>query len=101
MPSAVPAAERALEVLQLLARRARPLAATDIARACGIPRSSRHQLLNVMRERGFVTYHEAEHAWALGVATFEVGSAFMRSGPLLRLSWQLPVSVPHPGGCAA
>jgi DNA-binding IclR family transcriptional regulator len=85
MPSTVRSAERALEVLELLAQRARPVAAAAIARECGIPRSSTHHLLNVMRDRGFVTYYEDERAWGLGIAAFEVGAAYLRGGPLLRL----------------
>ncbi len=80
--STVRSAERALAVLQLLARNGRPMATMAIARACGIPKSSTHHLLNVMRERHFVSYWEDRRAWTLGVAALEIGSAYMRSGPL-------------------
>jgi DNA-binding IclR family transcriptional regulator len=81
----VKSAERVLQVLTLLAQRTRPVPTMTIARECGIPKSSAHQLLNVMRARHFVTYYDAEHAWGLGVASFEIGSAYLRSGPLQRL----------------
>lgn len=81
----VKSAERLLDVLELLARHTRPVPTMTIARECAIPKSSAHQLLNVMRARNFVTYYEAEHAWGLGVAAFEIGSAYLRSGPLQRL----------------
>ncbi len=80
--STVRSAERALAVLQLLARHGRPMPTMTIARACGIPKSSTHHLLNVMRERNFVSYWEDRRAWTLGVAALEIGSAYMRSGPL-------------------
>lgn len=83
--STVKSAERALDVLDLLARHARPVPTMTIARECGIPKSSAHHLLNVMRERHFVTYYDAERAWGLGVAAFEIGSAYLRSAPLQRL----------------
>lgn len=81
----VKSAERLLDVLELLARHTRPVPTMVIARDCGIPKSSAHQLLNVMRARNFVTYYEAEHAWGLGVAAFEIGSAYLRAEPLQRL----------------
>jgi DNA-binding IclR family transcriptional regulator len=81
----VKSAERLLDVLELLARHTRPVPTMTIARECAIPKSSAHQLLNVMRARHFVTYYEAERAWGLGVAAFEIGSAYLRSEPLQRL----------------
>jgi DNA-binding IclR family transcriptional regulator len=83
--SNVKSAERALATLQVLARHDQPVPATVIARECDIPRSSVHHLLNVMRDRQFVTYYETERAWGLGVAALEVGSAYLRSSPLERL----------------
>jgi DNA-binding IclR family transcriptional regulator len=60
-----------------------------IARECSIPKSSAHHLLNVMRDRRFVTYYENERAWGIGVAAFEVGSAYLRFGPLARSGREL------------
>jgi hypothetical protein len=82
--STVKSAERLLDVLGLLARHTRPVPTMAIARECAIPKSSAHHLLNVMRARNFVTYYEAECAWGLGVAVFEIGSAYLRSEPLQR-----------------
>jgi DNA-binding IclR family transcriptional regulator len=78
-----------LDVLELLAREPRPVPTMTIARECGIPKSSAHQLLNVMRARGCVTYHERERTWGLGVAMFRIGASYLRSGPLQRLGRQL------------
>jgi DNA-binding IclR family transcriptional regulator len=83
--SSVKSAARVLDVLGALARHTRPVPTMTIARECAIPKSSAHHLLNVMRERNFVTYYEAERAWGLGVAVFEIGSAYLRAGPLQRL----------------
>jgi DNA-binding IclR family transcriptional regulator len=87
--STVKSAERLLDVLELLARHTRPVPTMAIARDCGIPKSSAHHLLNVMRDRHFVTYYETERAWGLGVAIFEIGSAYLRSAPLQRLGRHL------------
>jgi DNA-binding IclR family transcriptional regulator len=64
--SSVKSAERTIDVLVLLAQHDRPLPTMTIARRCGIPKSSTHHLLNVMRERAFVDYDELGHGWRLG-----------------------------------
>jgi DNA-binding IclR family transcriptional regulator len=87
--SQVKSAERLLDVLELLAHESRPLSTMTIAGECGIPKSSAHQLLNVMRDRGFVSYQERERTWGLGAALFRIGSAYLRSAPLQRLGRQL------------
>jgi len=80
--SRVKSAERVMDILDLLSRRGLPLPAMEIARALSLPKSTTHHLLNVMRERGFATYRPDERAWTLGVAAFEVGASYLRSGPL-------------------
>jgi IclR family transcriptional regulator, acetate operon repressor len=82
---AAKSAQRALDVLVLLSRRLRPLPTMVIARELGIPKSSTHHLMNTMRDRGFVTYFEADHAWGLGTIVFDIGSSYLRSAPLQRL----------------
>lgn len=99
--SQVPAANRTLEVLLLLARSASPIPAKTIGIDLGIPRSSLYHLLAVMQSKGFVTpitgvsaenlqsgnarkdNAQKENAlWGLGVSAFEVGTAYMRHEPL-------------------
>lgn len=99
--STVKSAERLLDVLHLLARHTRPVPTMTIARECGIPKSSAHHLLNVMRERHFVTYYETERAWGLGVALFEIGSAYLRSEPLQRLGRHLLVELTERTGATS
>lgn len=99
--SSVKSAERLLDVLELLARSARPVPTMTIARECAIPKSSAHHLLNVMRARNFVTYYEAERAWGLGVAVFETGSAYLRSAPLQRLGRHLLAELSERTGATA
>lgn len=73
-----------MDVLDLLARRGVPMATMEIAETLSMPKSTTHHLLNVMRERRFVSYWSDQRAWTLGVAAFEVGASYMRSGPLHR-----------------
>jgi DNA-binding IclR family transcriptional regulator len=81
-----PAAAHALDVLTLLARHATPQLAATIARELGLPRSSTYHLLAVLTERGFVVHLPEERRYGLGVAAFELGSAYTRHAPLQRLA---------------
>lgn len=80
-----PAAAHALSVLSLLARHAGPMPAAAIARELGLPRSSTYHLLTVLSERGFVVHLPEERRYGLGVAAYELGSAYSRQQPLERL----------------
>ncbi|MCD6728201.1 MAG: IclR family transcriptional regulator [Solirubrobacteraceae bacterium] len=77
-----PAARQALSVLGLLARHVTPMPAAAIARELGLPRSTVYHLLAVLREEGFVVHLAGERRYGLGVAAFELGSAYSRREPL-------------------
>ena len=81
-----PGAANALDVLELLARRGEPLPAATVARELGLPRSSTYHLLSVLRDRGYVSHLEGERRYGLGVAAYELGSAYQRQAPLQRIS---------------
>ncbi|PRW63256.1 IclR family transcriptional regulator [Actinopolyspora mortivallis] len=87
--SDVPALRRGLAVLRLLATRAGPVSAGVIARELELPRSTTYHLLGELVEAGFVTHLPEERRYGLGVATFEVGSAYLRHEPLERLAGPL------------
>ncbi|MCF8528072.1 MAG: IclR family transcriptional regulator [Candidatus Nanopelagicales bacterium] len=89
MPVSIPAAERTLDILGAMARAAGPVTAAGLARDLGIPRSSVYQLLDVLVSRGFVTHLPDEQRWTLGLASFEVGSAYLRRDPLERVAQPL------------
>ncbi|WP_343239272.1 IclR family transcriptional regulator [Streptomyces sp. SID8014] len=84
--STSPAVGRALDILLHLAGRTGPVRAATLARELGMPRSSAYHILTVLAERGFVTYLPGERAYGLGVAAFEIGSAYLRHEPLERLA---------------
>ncbi|GAA4880564.1 IclR family transcriptional regulator [Serinicoccus chungangensis] len=81
-----PAAGHALAILTLLARHATPVAAATVARELGLPRSSTYHLLAVLVEQGFAVHLPEEQRYGLGVAAFELGSAYTRQAPLQRLA---------------
>jgi DNA-binding IclR family transcriptional regulator len=77
-----PAATHALKVLRLLARHAQPLPAASIATALNLPRSSTYHLLKVLADEGFVVHLPDQRRYGLGVAAYEIGSAYLRQEPL-------------------
>ncbi|UYQ76937.1 IclR family transcriptional regulator [Glutamicibacter sp. JL.03c] len=85
MGSKVPAADNTLRILRLLASRNSPTPAAMIATLLELPRSSVYQLLTVMSERGFITHYPEDKSYGLGVAAFELSSAYTRQEPLARL----------------
>ncbi len=86
MPTNAPAAGQALALLTLLARHAEPMPAAAVARDLALPRSSVYHLLAVLREQGFVVHLPEERRYGLGVAAFELGSAYTRQAPLQRVA---------------
>lgn len=87
--SDVPALRRGLAVLRVLAGRPGPVAAGVIARELELPRSTTYHLLAELVSAGFVTHLPEEKRYGLGVAAFELGSAYLRHDPLERLAGPL------------
>ncbi|WP_406841847.1 IclR family transcriptional regulator (plasmid) [Streptomyces sp. AHU1] len=84
--STSPAVGRALDILLYLAGHSGLVRVAALARDLGIPPSSAYHILRVLEDRGFVTYVATEQAYGLGVASFEIGSAYLRHEPLERLA---------------
>ena len=84
--SRVPAAEQTLRLLTQLARHAGPVPAARLADELSLPRSTVYHLLRVMQDSGFVVHLPEERRYGLGVAAFEVGSAYTHQAPLARLA---------------
>lgn len=84
--SDVPALRRGLAVLRLLAGKAGPVTASAVARELGLPRSTAYHLLAELANAGFVTHLPEERRYGLGLAAFELGSAYLRHEPLERLA---------------
>jgi DNA-binding IclR family transcriptional regulator len=84
--SDVPALRRGLAVLRLLAGRAGPVTAGFVARELGLPRSTTYHLLAELTAAGFVTHLPEERRYGLGLAAFELGTAYLRHDPLERLA---------------
>lgn len=91
--SRIPAVERALAVLRYLGSRARPVAASAIARDLGLPRSTTYHLLAVLVREGFVTRLPEERRFVLGPAAFEIADPHNRRQGLLGLARPLLVGL--------
>jgi DNA-binding IclR family transcriptional regulator len=87
--SDVPALRRGLAILGILAGRAGPVSAAVIARELDLPRSTTYHLLAELVAAGFATHLPEEQRYGLGVAAFELGSAYLRHDPLERLAGPL------------
>ena len=86
MSSTSPAVGRALDVLLYLAGKPGPVSGAAVARDLKIPRSSTYHLLDVLIARGFVVHFPDERSYGLGMAAFEIGSAYLRHEPLEMLA---------------
>lgn len=84
--SEVPALRRGLAVLRVLAEHAGPVSAAAVARQLDLPRSTTYHLLAELEHAGFVAHLTDERRYGLGIAVFELGSAYLRHDPLERLA---------------
>lgn len=87
--SDVPALRRGLGILRALAGRPGPVSAGVLARELDLPRSTTYHLLAELVAAGFVVHLPEERRYGLGVAVFELGSAYLRHDPLERLAGPL------------
>jgi DNA-binding IclR family transcriptional regulator len=65
--SSVPALDRALTVLELLAKSNKGLGLGDLSRSLGVPRSSTHCLLVTLERRGYLERNVQTHRYLFGV----------------------------------
>ena len=76
----VPAADGTLRILSFLARQRGSVPAATIATALELPRSTTYHLLTTLLEHGYVV--NGDRRWALGVATHDLGTGYLRQQPL-------------------
>jgi DNA-binding IclR family transcriptional regulator len=73
---------RALRILDLLARSEKPLSLSKIVDELDLPKSTAHGIVRSLVQESFVDLHEPT-SYAIGLRTFEVGSAYLRQiGPV-------------------
>lgn len=74
----VQSVDRALDLLEELARVETPVGVGDLAAATGLPQGTAHRLLRSLQARGYVR-HDTSRKYALGAAAFLLGDAAQRS----------------------
>ncbi|MEO6703935.1 MAG: IclR family transcriptional regulator [Jatrophihabitantaceae bacterium] len=85
MATRAPALASGLAILRQLASTTEPVPAATLATRLDLPRSSVYHLLSVLIEAGFVVAYPAERGYGLGLATFEIGTGYLRQQRLERL----------------
>lgn len=71
----VQAVERALLLLEILARENSAVSITDLAKKSGLKLATVHRLLFTMMNKGFIEQDSSTSEYKLGLRTFEVGNA--------------------------
>ncbi|MQA02619.1 MAG: helix-turn-helix domain-containing protein [Streptosporangiales bacterium] len=71
--------DRALDILELLARSGRPVGLTEIASAVGGPKATIHRLLATLQGRGYVAQDSRSSLYSAGVRCFELGSLWAQN----------------------
>jgi IclR family transcriptional regulator, KDG regulon repressor len=73
----VPALARGLDVLERLAGARGPMTAGELTEALALPRTTAHELLQTLVERGFVeAVEDTPRRYRLGLRLFELGNAY-------------------------
>ncbi len=79
--------DRALDVLELVARHGGPLSLGEVTAELGMSKSTAHRLLVTLRRRGFVRLLPDGHSYAIGIKSFEVGATFLNQTSLRSVSF--------------
>lgn len=74
----VQSVDRALDLLEILARVEGPMGVGEVATATGLPQGTAHRLLRSLQVRGYVR-RDASRKYSLGAAAFLLGDAAQRS----------------------
>lgn len=73
---------RALSLLKTLARHDQGLGLSEAAKETALAVSTAHRLLSTLQQENFVRFDAERGVWLVGVQSFIVGSAFLRSREL-------------------
>ena len=74
----VKSAGRVLDLIEVLSAEPDGLTYTQLLRTLHWPKSSLHELLIILTERGYIEFDPAERTYALGIRVWESGQAYLR-----------------------
>jgi IclR family acetate operon transcriptional repressor len=77
---------RALSLLDAVARSHDGLTLTELAQTVGLPPSTAHRLLTTLQQARFVRFDPLASVWQIGVQAFVVGNAFARTRDVLMMA---------------
>jgi DNA-binding IclR family transcriptional regulator len=85
--TAVKSAERAIDLIELVARHgsARGFTLTELAQQLDLPKSSVHGLVHTLQRRGYLSQDDTTRTFHLGLRLWELGRAFDLHDELVRL----------------
>ncbi len=74
----VPAVERSIALLRLIAAADAPQTLAELSDALGVARSTTHSLLATLMQQQFVEKEPRHKTYRLGIGVFELGNAYLR-----------------------
>lgn len=77
-PGSVQSVDRALDLLEILARSDTPIGVGQVAEMTGLPQATAHRLLRSLHLRGYVR-HDSSRKYSVGTAVLRLGDAVQRS----------------------
>src|SRR5918998_2388455 len=80
----VKSAERVLDIVELLAGEPRGRTFSELRSALDLPKSSLHELLLILSQRGYLDYDDISRTYTLGIRVWESGQAYLRHHDLVR-----------------
>lgn len=78
-PGAVQSLGRALDLMEAVAMAEQGAGLTELAKATGLAPSTAHRLLKTLQQRRYVSHDAERGLWFIGVQSFTVGAAFLRT----------------------
>lgn len=78
-PGAVQSLGRALDLMESVAMAEQGAGLTELAKATGLAPSTAHRLLKTLQQRRYVNHDAERGLWFIGVQSFTVGAAFLRT----------------------
>lgn len=80
--ASVQSLDRALRILAIVADGV-GLSLSEIANASGVPAPTAYRMLTTLESHGMVEFDRTNQLWSIGVETYRMGSAFLRSRKLV------------------
>jgi DNA-binding IclR family transcriptional regulator len=86
---AVKSAYRTVQILELLASHPERMTLSELQRELDVPKSSLHNLLQTLVERGWLETSESGSAYGIGLRALRIGAAYLERDPVVEASWPL------------